>query len=420
MSEVPIDTSWDFKTANTKDYTHCFHGYPAMMIPQIARRLIGIYGQNARNLLDPYCGTGTSLVEANLQGINAFGTDLNPLACLIAQTKTSKINIRILDCYIDEFNTQLSSRDFMCSEKTSPTCPEFKNIDFWFKKDAKEKLALIKNFIDNMEDEKSKNFFKVAFSETVRDVSLTRNKEFKLYRMTSEQIAKFKPNVWGIFVSKLERNRQGLDEFLSKRHKTHISAKIYNCDSTNTLEPIENEIIDLIVTSPPYGDSRTTVAYGQFSRLANQWLGFENAFQIDNNLMGGKSKDIEKTNFSSLDETVKKIEKKDAKRARDVFSFYVDYANSIKNVAQKVKKGGYACYVVGNRRVKDTILPTNQITREIFEAHNFQHITSYIRKIPNKRMPSLNSPTNAVGKKSATMTNEYIVVMQKLGSPTST
>ena len=355
--------------------------------------------------------------EANLQGINAFGTDLNPLACLIAQTKTSKINIRILDCYIDEFNNQLFSQDFMCSEKKSPTCPEFKNIDFWFKKDAKEKLALIKNFIDNMEDEKSKNFFKVVFSETVRDVSLTRNKEFKLYRMTSEQIAKFKPNVWGVFVSKLERNRQGLDEFLSKRHKTHISAKIYNCDSTNTLEPIENEIIDLIVTSPPYGDSRTTVAYGQFSRLANQWLGFENAFQIDNSLMGGKSKDIEKTNFSSLDETVKKIEKKDAKRARDVFSFYVDYANSIKNVAQKVKNGGYACYVVGNRRVKDTLLPTNQITREIFEAHNFQHITSYIRKIPNKRMPSLNSPTNVVGKKSATMTNEYIVVMQKLRSP---
>ena len=62
MSEVAIDTSWDFKTANTKDYTHCFHGYPAMMIPQIARRLIGIYGQNAHNLLDPYCGTGTSLV----------------------------------------------------------------------------------------------------------------------------------------------------------------------------------------------------------------------------------------------------------------------------------------------------------------------------------------------------------------------
>ena len=77
-----FDESWDFRTADTKTLTHCFHPYPAMMIPQVSGRLIDIYGVDAGLLFDPYCGTGTSLVEANIRGINAVGTDLNPLARL--------------------------------------------------------------------------------------------------------------------------------------------------------------------------------------------------------------------------------------------------------------------------------------------------------------------------------------------------
>jgi len=104
--------SWDFKNANTKEYTHCFHSYPAMMIPQVARRIIEIYGKNATLLFDPYCGTGTSLVEANLKGINAIGTDLNPLARLIAQAKTTKIDSKALDKYLYDFTNYLFSKSF--------------------------------------------------------------------------------------------------------------------------------------------------------------------------------------------------------------------------------------------------------------------------------------------------------------------
>ena len=83
------DETWDFRKANTKQYTHCFHPYPAMMIPQVAGRIIDEFGEGAKLLFDPYCGTGTSLVEANIRGINAIGTDINPLARLIAKVKTT-------------------------------------------------------------------------------------------------------------------------------------------------------------------------------------------------------------------------------------------------------------------------------------------------------------------------------------------
>ncbi len=211
-----IDTTWDFRYANTKEYTHCFHNYPAMMIPQIANKLINLYGKNAKTLFDPYCGTGTSLVEANLKGINAYGTDLNPMARLIAEAKTTTFELQILDLYLKEFNDFIFSLNFGI-EKINIVFPNFKNIDFWFKKETKEKLANIKYFINNIKDERVKKFFLVVFSETVRESSLTRNSEFKLYRMSEKQRENFNPDVYGMINSKLARNRIGLKDYLEQK-----------------------------------------------------------------------------------------------------------------------------------------------------------------------------------------------------------
>jgi site-specific DNA-methyltransferase (cytosine-N4-specific) len=56
MEKKYKDISWDFRDADTKISTHCFHSYPAMMIPQVAGRLIEKYGEKSKNLFDPYCG----------------------------------------------------------------------------------------------------------------------------------------------------------------------------------------------------------------------------------------------------------------------------------------------------------------------------------------------------------------------------
>ncbi len=406
-----VDDSWDFRQANTKTFTHCYHNYPAMMIPQIAERIIDRYGKSSHLLFDPYCGTGTSLVEANLKGIHAIGTDLNPLARLIAKTKTAKMNLQTLDLYLKDFNDYIFSLIFGL-RKISVAIPEIKNIDFWFDKGVQEKLATIKNFIDNITDENINNFFKVAFSETVRESSFTRNSEFKLFRMTAEQMQKFNPDVFGLMQHKLARNHKGLKDFLIK--KQNGLSKIYDFNTIHQVKHIENESIDIIVTSPPYGDSRTTVAYGQFSRLANEWLNVANANQIDNDLMGGKrSKIANDFDSKTLNESLKKIASADPKRALDVVSFYYDYQKSIQNVAKTLKIGRYACYVVGNRKVKGEVLATDEITKDFFENQGFSHIETIVRNIPNKRMPSKNSPTNTIGLKDETMNKEYIVIMQK-------
>ena len=107
-----------------------------------------------------------------------------------------------------------------------------------------------------------------------------------------------------------------------------------------------------------------------------------------------------------------KFDLKMKKRALEVEHFYSDYYQSITNVAKTIKPLGFACYVVGNRRVKGLQLPTDEITKHFFEKNGFKYVETIIRNIPNKRMPKRNSPNNIVGETSQTMHHEFIVIMQ--------
>jgi DNA modification methylase len=415
LAQRRIEIDWDFRGENTKALTHCFHDYPAKMIPQIAEKLLDLFGSTAKKLLDPYCGTGTSLVEAQIRGIDAVGYDINPLACLIAKVKTTPISKQILDLYLKDF------LDFAFMARFNPNkgiveLPEFSNLSFWFHKETITELAHLKNYIEQIENEDVKDFFKVAFSETVRECSLTRNGEFKLYRMPEHKLAGFEPDVYGTMGNKLARNREGMLTYFDALKHTKRKAKVsvHNCSTIEHIKPENGNLCDIIITSPPYGDSHTTVAYGQYSRLSSEWLDFEDAHSIDKKLMGGKtSPSVTKFGCKALDAAIKEITTVDNKRAREVASFYVDLEKSIDNVASLVKKGGYACYVVGNRKVKGVTLPTDASIVSFFEKDGFTHVDTFIRSIPNKRMPAKNSPTNEAGKSDNTMLHEYIVVMRK-------
>ncbi len=78
------DTSWDFQKAFTKYSNHGFHTYPAMMIPQVARRLIQMYGKDKEVLLDPFMGSGTTALAAKNLKRKYIGIDISPDYCEMA------------------------------------------------------------------------------------------------------------------------------------------------------------------------------------------------------------------------------------------------------------------------------------------------------------------------------------------------
>lgn len=412
MFERKIDNHWSFRTANTKEFTHCYHAYPAMMIPQVARTLIEQYAPKGKFelLFDPYMGSGTSLVEAQIKGINSVGTDLNPLARFMAKVKTThfdqiKIDTAVHNMWAKFFtysSDMVEDKDFN----------RISNYSFWYSEDCLLKLSYINQIIRELDGD-IQPFFQIALSEVVREASYTRNGEFKRFRIKADKIKDFNPDVFGLFDAKVSRNFKGLQEF-NNTNKTAVAT----IGDFNTVENIpsailQNNSVDMVVTSPPYGDSHTTVAYGQFSRWANEWFGFPNAKNLDNLLMGGKKQKQAIFQTETIKNELQEIENLDATRYSEVVSFLNDYTNSIENVAKTVRQGGRICYVVGNRTVKGIQIPLDYFTAETFEKQGFKHEITLVREIPNKRMPSQTSPTNKVGCKVATMSNEYIVIMTK-------
>jgi DNA modification methylase len=417
ISKRVVDHSWDFRGQKTKFNTHGFHTYPAMMIPQIARRLIEKYGKTAKTILDPFVGSGTVLVECkvNNQIRQAIGVDLNPLALLISRVKTTPIKpSTLLNSHTAILEGCTADIKKFREGKLKITPPTFSNIDFWFKPDVKIALTILRDNIMRIENEKVRDFFWVTFSEIVRKVSNTRGGEFKLYRIPEEKLKNHSPPVFEIFRKKSVENISAMEEFFSKANKCKID--VFHSD-TRHLAKIPDEYIDLIVTSPPYGDSRTTVAYGQFSRLALQWLLFENDIvkNIDKDSLGGKSANNLEFDLGSaaLVDIIERISKRDERRAREVLSFYVDFGDCIKEIDRVTKPGAFLCFVVGNRTVKEIQIPTDLIIAEMFQRYGYKHHVTIVRSIPSKRMPKKNSPTNEKGKLVSTMNEEYIVVLEK-------
>lgn len=72
-----------------REHVHGFHSYPARLHPAVARGLIDGLAPVGGAVLDPFCGSGTVLVEARLSGRRAIGTDLNPIAIRLASLKAT-------------------------------------------------------------------------------------------------------------------------------------------------------------------------------------------------------------------------------------------------------------------------------------------------------------------------------------------
>jgi len=463
LQSLPTDY-WDFKDADTKEYTHGLHTYPAVMISEISRNILRIMKKliPIQTLFDPFSGSGTVLVEGMLAGINQVkGNDINPLALFLEKVKTTSIDslqmqedyerlisrldneYTLLNPYVTSCNSYIQDvleldvtskegwgidavkhlSDYCNQYNLDIEIPDFKNIGYWFKPNVILELSLIKKIIKATTNKDIQDFFFVAFSETIRLVSNRRNGEFKMYRMPPAKVEKHSPDVKKEFLSILKRNILKMHEFniALEEVSTKSAITIYK-NSACDLKSVDNDCFDLIITSPPYGDSRTTVAYGEFSRLSLQWIDLfelsdKDIMNVDCSLMGGMKfrNGFEfSLNSQTVQQSLNDIGEKNIERAGDVFSFYKDLEKSIKEIARTTKEGGYHFWIVGNRTVKGVTLETDKIIAEMAEKYNMKYVYSVGRFISNKVMPSLNSPSNKTGETAATMTNEHIVILRKI------
>jgi len=384
---------------------HRIHSYPAMLHPLLVDFLLQKYAKKNDVVFDPFCGSGVTLLQASINGYKSIGFDINPLALLVAKVKTQKYDVGLLSDEFRDFKTEIIK-----SRKVD--IPEIKNLNYWYLKDVIRDLGRIRNVLKN-KNYKYRDFFIVTFAYICRNQSLTRNGEFKRYRIKETKIKSFENRVF----EKLFKHIETMISIIANSKKPQKSSYPI---LANSEDPIPSKLIyDIVITSPPYGDSRTTVAYGQYSSFGAEWIDNLNSYgdvkyKIDKESLGkvGQlNKELKKHKI--LMDTIKKIQNKDKKRADDVLYFFNGYYNAIKNVVNNLRKHGRVCFVVGNRIVKGYQIPMDQITVSFLESLGLGFENIFVRNILNKVMPLKNSPTNKVGVKKATMMNEYIIIFQK-------
>jgi len=414
--ETAID--WTGASEDTQYFTHGFHPYPARMAPHISRRLLRMYSRSKSDvLLDPYCGSGGVLVEGMLHDRVSIGVDLNPLAVLIAKVKTTAVNsdrlMKARAVLLSEIHKELKNR------KEFQT-PNIRRVEFWFKPQAIRELSVIREKVEALKENMDVyDFFRVCFSLTVRKASNIKNGEFKLYGRQGEELAKFNPEAFKYFQQITLNNIGKMREFVEEMKKHPNGRAIVREGDTRRLLEVDPEIlreksVKIVVTSPPYGDSHTTVAYGQFSRYSSLWLGLpeDKVLTVDERGLGGrlvrKEGDLESPTLEAI---LADIGRKDEHRAREVFSYFYDADRCLEQLSKVMVPGqSHCCYVLANRTVRRVPIQTDVIFVELAKKHGFSHITTIHRDIPNKYIPYVNAPENIPGKLGPTMSKESIVI----------
>ena len=287
-------------------------------------------------VLDPYCGSGTTLLEAKRRGINSIGFDLNPLALFISRMKTKSIKITEVKAEIKRFKNS----DFSIPEK------EEYILDLP-KKEAKKyfpesTVDQINHFLHLIHEFGASDdtilILKLALSDILRYVSFTRMGDFKIYMIPKGDRDDFEEDAEKHFKDRIDDIFEQLSalrkEIFRKVPDSHATVIQYDSSSKNPYLKLLVLIKSiLVVTSPPYGDSRTTVAYGEFSWFSNRILQlYKNVKQgtVDKELMGGRNISTRVRNLGDLPNVLKKIHRK---RRMEVRSFFHEY--------QKINEEGF-------------------------------------------------------------------------------
>jgi len=426
---------WSSPDHDRREYVHSFFQYPAMMVPVVQKRLIEIIlssKPSITNVLDPYMGSGTSLVACMENGLDCFGQDINPLAVLVTLTRTGPFYFKAIARKKEDFFNLIKQDRSIKSEAN------FIGLKKWFKEDVIQELSKIVRAIRQEERLAIRRFYWVILAETVRLTSNDRTSTFKLHARPQNEIRERNLSPIEYFTKHFENCLEDIELYaslLSDSNKLSKGAYIGNvvlnlADSKDFIySPGKEEgFFDLLVTSPPYGDNKTTVTYGQHSYLPLQWIDLEDidksasddflksTSEIDSRGLGGKIKKISEVELEEMFNaspafklTYKKVAALDKARLNKVVTFFSDIFLSIKNIHKMLKVNTYQVWTVGNRTVGGEEIPNNKIMSEFIQSQGSILVKVINREILNRRMAKRNNSASL-------MTFEDILIFRKIGN----
>ena len=414
FTELRNDESWSFRGLTQKDtnyLTHCYHRYPAKFIPQLARRVIEENTSIDDVVLDPFCGSGSAVLEGLLSGRVAYGSDINPLAYLITKAKTTPINPSVLEKSIEYL---FSSLKYYLKASTD-NLP--KGIHSWFPERVIPELNTILRAID-FDNNDVKTFFLCAFSQILKACSYWSMYSIKPYR-EPDKFAKTEPKPIEIFrrhVLKMQTRNEELYNILLDIEGFNSRKSIEISDAKRL--PIKDKTISLVATSPPYV---TSYEYADIHQLTLMWLGhLFPSEQIRRIFIGSMSRKETRSELLSYmaHDVITNLSKNDEGLGRSVSAYFSDMQECFKEMLRVLEPSGRIAIVIGNTKLRGVEICNAQVFVEMFVNMGLSLKKVISREVPSKYLPSTRDP--ATGKfvsarslnKILAYPHEYILVFE--------
>jgi len=246
--------------------SHGFHSYPARMHWATAARVLSSLGVANRSVLDPFCGSGTVLIEARVAGAEANGVDLNPLAVRLARVKSDPLDEKRrerLEALGSELREASEERVRARESVRAQLSPEELR---WYEPHVLKEMAGLLEYILQIEDRWLREALTMVFSSLVIKFSRQRSD-------TSEQLIERRIRK-GLVSEFFERKTLELCDRLRELEAAAKgpAVRVTQGDARFLSEVVPRGSVDLILTSPPYGG---TYDYASHHARRFAWLGID-------------------------------------------------------------------------------------------------------------------------------------------------
>jgi site-specific DNA-methyltransferase (cytosine-N4-specific) len=358
---------------NAKEYmVYDFHPYFASFSARMPRFFLTRLTSEDDTVLDPFCGSGTTLVEAMLANRNSVGIDVNPLACLIAKVKTTPISDKTLSNSlivlkeikgaINSLYGQLTFADNI-SVTIKPDIPDFQNRNYWFNPHVLKELGIIKSRINTIENRDLREFCLVAFSSII--VKVSNQQHETRYKRIKKNVKPF--DTYSVFEKKIYEMIDYMRKF--NKHTFNHNCSVF-CEDLRFSTSVGDEQVDLIVTSPPYLNAWD---YNLYQRFRFFWLGFDPR-KLRNLEIGAHLK------HSYIQDSVER--------------YSDDMRMCLQQMYRILKRSAYCCIVIGEAFVRGKRIDVGKIIKEISVDLGFEHQKTYTREVLGPHFSQQRSANN--------------------------
>ena len=419
------DPEWSFAHCTTRDtgrLTHGYHRYPAKFIPQIVYRLLDEYVNEAKQptINDLFMGSGTTIACAVERGYHATGTDINEVAWLIAQAKSTPIDPERIEHRRAWLHHRLRLLEMGYSDNGLPQrIPEIKRLDYWFPEQQKIELGQILAALLEIEDNAEQAFFLCGFSHILKNCSVWNMRSSKPARSKIKDPCRPWPTFLRHLRKMANRNRlfwEAVPSGVQEDIDSHLDVRCHDARR----QPFPDESVDLQITSPPYV---TSYEYADLHQLTALWLDFTDDLRAFRTKFIGTSRPHTEHPLHGqshiVEEMLQGIGEADKKLQPGIERFFSDMSECFTDSYRLLKPGGRACHVIGNTTLKGVPILNAEAFVELMQEAGFVLDRVIKREIPLKTLPQIRNPTNGRFAKAASLRRvhayptEYIIVVRK-------